>query len=213
MPSPPPDSLPRRGGKGIRDRAYLSGGHLESNPEEALEDVPAVPPVDPMVFDRVPSPVAAEAPDLDKSLDFDFSWNGFEDEASPVLPATKPEAPAAEFASQSSEPAAASTVHVPAHAGGDTVLVKHGDEEVEVVSDFICPISHEIMREPVVARDGFSYEASCLRDWFSTGRISSPITGQELPDTLVIPNFNLRNAIFTLYGSKFPSLLPPHSSH
>ena len=46
--------------------------------------------------------------------------------------------------------------------------------------DFICPITQEIMRDPVIALDGHSYERDAITQWFARGRIKSPLTGAQL---------------------------------
>ncbi|XP_066165096.1 U-box domain-containing protein 57-like [Oryza sativa Japonica Group] len=40
-----------------------------------------------------------------------------------------------------------------------------------VPSAFICPISLEIMKDPQMASDGFTYEAEAIRSWFDRGNI------------------------------------------
>ena len=32
--------------------------------------------------------------------------------------------------------------------------------------DFVCPILHEVMRNPMVASDGYSYEEAAIQQWF-----------------------------------------------
>ena len=46
--------------------------------------------------------------------------------------------------------------------------------------DFICPITQEIMRDPVIALDGHSYERTAITQWFGLGRIKSPLTNAPL---------------------------------
>lgn len=60
---------------------------------------------------------------------------------------------------------------------------------------FICPILQEVMKEPHVAADGFTYEAEALREWLSTGHNTSPMTNMSLPHLNLVPNLALRSAI------------------
>ncbi|KAI7735337.1 hypothetical protein M8C21_029754 [Ambrosia artemisiifolia] len=60
---------------------------------------------------------------------------------------------------------------------------------------FICPIFQEIMQDPVVAADGFTYEAEALRGWLDSGRNTSPMTNLELANSNLVPNHALRSAI------------------
>ena len=48
-----------------------------------------------------------------------------------------------------------------------------------------CPISMEIMRDPVLAADGFTYERNAIADWLSRGKTK---TGAVLPHGSLIPN-------------------------
>ncbi|EOD04963.1 hypothetical protein EMIHUDRAFT_107434 [Emiliania huxleyi CCMP1516] len=67
-------------------------------------------------------------------------------------------------------------------------------EEEEPPADFICPITTEIMVEPVVAADGQSYERTAIERWLAT-KSTSPLTGGELEHSILIPNHNLRRTI------------------
>ncbi|XP_063719794.1 WD repeat, SAM and U-box domain-containing protein 1-like [Symsagittifera roscoffensis] len=62
--------------------------------------------------------------------------------------------------------------------------------------EFFCPISHEVMGDPVVASDGYSYERVALQKWFLTSH-TSPITNLPLPSLQLIPNRTLRSLIKT----------------
>uniref|UniRef100_A0A0E0GP90 RING-type E3 ubiquitin transferase n=1 Tax=Oryza nivara TaxID=4536 RepID=A0A0E0GP90_ORYNI len=59
-----------------------------------------------------------------------------------------------------------------------------GDSSVPAA--FICPISMEIMKDPQVASDGFTYEAEAIR---------SPMTNLALPNLNLVPNRVLRSFI------------------
>ena len=67
-------------------------------------------------------------------------------------------------------------------------------KEEEPPADFICPITTEIMGEPVVAADGQSYERTAIERWLAT-KSTSPLTGGELEHSILIPNHNLRRTI------------------
>ncbi|XWS46101.1 hypothetical protein CRYUN_Cryun14cG0034600 [Craigia yunnanensis] len=60
---------------------------------------------------------------------------------------------------------------------------------------FICPISQEIMTNPHVAADGFTYELQALRKWLDRGHDSSPMTNVRLAHRNLVPNHALRSAI------------------
>ena len=64
---------------------------------------------------------------------------------------------------------------------------------------FKCPISHEIMVDPVVAADGHTYEREALARWFH-GFVSlpnSPMTGLPM-GTRMVPNHAVKSMIANL---------------
>uniref|UniRef100_A0A2C9VV46 RING-type E3 ubiquitin transferase n=1 Tax=Manihot esculenta TaxID=3983 RepID=A0A2C9VV46_MANES len=62
-------------------------------------------------------------------------------------------------------------------------------------SYFLCPILQEMMRDPHVAADGFTYEAEALIGWLESGHNTSPMTNLELQHFNLVPNHSLRSAI------------------
>lgn len=64
-----------------------------------------------------------------------------------------------------------------------------------VLDDFsalcVCPISHELMTDPVICCDGHSYERASIEKWFED-HDSSPLTNAELENKDLIPNHVLR---------------------
>lgn len=60
------------------------------------------------------------------------------------------------------------------------------------LEDFKCPISMEIMRDPHVAADGFTYEAEEFRKWLRSGGRTSPKTNKPLENHNLVPNHTLR---------------------
>ena len=62
---------------------------------------------------------------------------------------------------------------------------------------FICPISQDIMVDPVVAADGYTYERSCIAAWIDSrgGRAISPLTGEPLAHREITANTTLLTII------------------
>ncbi|WVZ57301.1 hypothetical protein U9M48_007704 [Paspalum notatum var. saurae] len=60
---------------------------------------------------------------------------------------------------------------------------------------FFCPISMEIMKDPQVASDGFTYEAEAIKHWLDLGNNRSPMTNLKLPNEDLVPNHALRSCI------------------
>lgn len=60
---------------------------------------------------------------------------------------------------------------------------------------FICPIFQEIMQDPHIAADGFTYEAEAIKGWLDSGHDTSPMTNMRLENHTLVPNRALRSAI------------------
>jgi len=58
-----------------------------------------------------------------------------------------------------------------------------------------CSLTMEVMRDPVFSADGQTYERTKIEKWFALGNRTSPLTGEELPNTNLLPNFVLCQAI------------------
>nr|XP_057938183.1 WD repeat, SAM and U-box domain-containing protein 1-like [Doryrhamphus excisus] len=61
--------------------------------------------------------------------------------------------------------------------------------------EFACPITRELMKDPVIAADGFSYERESIESWIRGKNRSSPMTNLPLQTTLLTPNRALKMAI------------------
>jgi hypothetical protein len=79
--------------------------------------------------------------------------------------------------------------------------------EAAAPPSFFCPISKEIMRDPViVVADGHTYERAEIERWFRQSN-KSPVTNNALYDTARSPNHALRNSIEEWLEKNF-KLLP-----
>nr|XP_043611173.1 E3 ubiquitin-protein ligase PUB23-like [Erigeron canadensis] len=68
--------------------------------------------------------------------------------------------------------------------------------EVEVPRFFICPISLEIMRDPVTLSTGITYDRDSIEKWlFSQKNDFCPVTKQVVVDIDLTPNHTLRRLI------------------
>lgn len=59
---------------------------------------------------------------------------------------------------------------------------------------FICPLTLELMRDPVSTVDGHTYERSAIEEWLQSNS-SSPSTGMELASKQLIPNLAIKQSI------------------
>ncbi|PUZ76958.1 hypothetical protein GQ55_1G331800 [Panicum hallii var. hallii] len=62
-------------------------------------------------------------------------------------------------------------------------------------SYFVCPIFQEVMSDPHIAGDGFTYEAEAIMGWLDSGHDTSPMTNLKLERCELTPNRALRSAI------------------
>ncbi|KAL3501863.1 hypothetical protein ACH5RR_036312 [Cinchona calisaya] len=64
-----------------------------------------------------------------------------------------------------------------------------------VPDDFLCPISLELMRDPVIVATGQTYERSYIQRWIDCGNTTCPKTQQKLENLKLTPNYVLRSLI------------------
>ncbi|KAI8538937.1 hypothetical protein RHMOL_Rhmol09G0142200 [Rhododendron molle] len=64
-----------------------------------------------------------------------------------------------------------------------------------VPDDFLCPISLEIMRDPVIVATGQTYERAYMQRWIDCGNTTCPKTRQKLQNHTLTPNFVLRSLV------------------
>ncbi|XP_010507781.1 PREDICTED: putative U-box domain-containing protein 58 [Camelina sativa] len=85
-----------------------------------------------------------------------------------------------------------------------SVMEKERDNALKLVDEitttkkiesFICPISQEVMKDPQLTADGYTYEAEAIARWFNTGHNTSPMTNLKLSHTNLVPNRALGSAI------------------
>ena len=61
-------------------------------------------------------------------------------------------------------------------------------------NELVCPITQEIMFDPVVASDGRTYERNAIQRWLST-KNTSPMTKEPIIDKTLRTNWAIRSAI------------------
>jgi len=82
-----------------------------------------------------------------------------------------------------------------------------GDQSFSI---FLCPITHDVMTDPVVSADGYTYERAAIARWFETSR-KSPVTGQTLPHTDLVANHSVRTLLKMLIDMTDGSLNAPRA--
>lgn len=70
------------------------------------------------------------------------------------------------------------------------------DLGIQIPYHFRCPISLELMRDPVTVCTGQTYDRSSIESWVTTGNNTTcPVTRAPLTDFTLIPNHTLRRLI------------------
>ncbi|KAL2317108.1 hypothetical protein Fmac_030984 [Flemingia macrophylla] len=64
-----------------------------------------------------------------------------------------------------------------------------------VPDEFRCPISLDLMRDPVIVSSGHTYDRTSIAQWINSGHHSCPKSGQRLIHTALIPNYALKSLI------------------
>ena len=64
----------------------------------------------------------------------------------------------------------------------------------EPPDEFMCPITQEVMADPVVAADGHTYERAAIERWVAK-KMTSPRTGGALESATIFPNHSIRRQI------------------
>ncbi|GAB2283155.1 hypothetical protein Dimus_017684 [Dionaea muscipula] len=80
---------------------------------------------------------------------------------------------------------------------------------------FTCPISLDLLTDPVTLCTGQTYDRPFIQKWLAAGNLTCPVTMQKLSDPSLVPNHTLRHVIerWLDAGRQFqPQCLCPGSS-
>uniref|UniRef100_A0A7N0V036 RING-type E3 ubiquitin transferase n=1 Tax=Kalanchoe fedtschenkoi TaxID=63787 RepID=A0A7N0V036_KALFE len=64
-----------------------------------------------------------------------------------------------------------------------------------IPDEFLCPITLEIMTDPVIVATGQTYERESIQKWLDANHRTCPKTGQVLAHVSLAPNYAIRNLI------------------
>ncbi|XVF24163.1 hypothetical protein REPUB_Repub13aG0103700 [Reevesia pubescens] len=62
-----------------------------------------------------------------------------------------------------------------------------------VPDEFRCPISLDLMKDPVIVQSGHTFDRSSIAQWINTGHQTCPKSGQMLIHMALIPNYALKS--------------------
>ena len=81
--------------------------------------------------------------------------------------------------------------------------------QASMVEDYHCPITTELMADPVMTTDGFTYERAAIERWFVSSNLS-PITGMPLASTQLVPNLTAQSGIRAVLERHTPAQAAAH---
>ncbi|CAN1172936.1 U-box domain-containing protein 1 [Linum perenne] len=64
-----------------------------------------------------------------------------------------------------------------------------------IPDEFRCPISLDLMRDPVIVASGHTYDRSSIAQWINSGHHTCPKSGQRLIHMALIPNYALKSLV------------------
>ncbi|KAM1483266.1 hypothetical protein ACFX1Q_035186 [Malus domestica] len=68
-------------------------------------------------------------------------------------------------------------------------------QSLMIPHEFLCPITLEIMTDPVIVASGQTYDRASIQKWLDSNHRTCPKTGQKLDHLSLAPNFALNNLI------------------
>jgi len=80
--------------------------------------------------------------------------------------------------------------------------------QVEIPTHFQCPITMELMQDPVMIATGHTYDRPAIQRWLDQGHRTCPVTGVRLRHLELIPNHAIRTAIQSWAPAELSALRP-----
>ena len=78
-------------------------------------------------------------------------------------------------------------------AEGRRLVIRMSNKE-NFPPEFKCPLTLDVMNDPVITVGGHTYERAAITEWFAQ-RSTDPMTNVELKSTVLIPNLSIRSQI------------------
>ena len=113
------------------------------------------------------------------------------------LPSTTSTATTAESSTQTPEPTPTSSAEMRMICTYVDKLVTMEETSGETVpTEFLCPITHQAIRIPYAASDGFTYEFAAIKRWMRQSD-ESPMTRETLREGVLVRNRALEQIMIT----------------
>lgn len=84
--------------------------------------------------------------------------------------------------------------------------MKNLEKDKKPPQEFLCPISMNIMKEPVIMEDGHTYEKECIKEWL-TRSSKSPLTREEITLIGMRTNYALKTSILRWHEEGINTIL------
>ncbi|KAJ6982906.1 hypothetical protein NC653_025888 [Populus alba x Populus x berolinensis] len=65
----------------------------------------------------------------------------------------------------------------------------------DIPDEFRCPISLDLMKDPVIVASGHTYDRNSIAQWINSGHQTCPKSGQRLIHMALIPNYALKSLV------------------
>eukprot|EP00252_Welwitschia_mirabilis_P011153 TRINITY_DN2506_c0_g1_i1.p1 TRINITY_DN2506_c0_g1~~TRINITY_DN2506_c0_g1_i1.p1 ORF type:complete len:600 (-),score=139.16 TRINITY_DN2506_c0_g1_i1:182-1981(-) len=94
----------------------------------------------------------------------------------------------------------------------EQVKQHQSERGLSIPADFRCPLSLELMSDPVIVASGQTYERAYIQHWLDQGMTTCPKTGQTLGHSHLIPNYTVKALIASWCEAKHlpvPQSTPP----
>lgn len=82
----------------------------------------------------------------------------------------------------------------------------------DIPDEYRCPISLDLMRDPVIVASGHTYDRNSIAQWINSGHHTCPKSGQRLIHMALIPNYALKSLIHQWCQEKNIPMLESASS-
>ena len=79
-------------------------------------------------------------------------------------------------------------------SSSNVTVTSQSGAEIEVPSDFLCPITHQIMVNPMISRGGHNFERSAILSWLGQSD-KCPLTRSPMKPSDLISNGSLKAII------------------
>lgn len=76
---------------------------------------------------------------------------------------------------------------------------------IDVPSEFICPLTADVMSYPLMTRSGLNFERTAIMEWLQNGTGKCPVNGTTMTLSDLIPNRSLEEKIAHW---RFENMLP-----